>query len=106
MMLISATVTADDLAKANDYLPFITYIAGYCVYSVTKKLKCDKCKKLLISPGENVENLSNALIQGVSKVTYHYITEIHYNNNCISTGNNAYIYCRKIYLYKFLFQMW
>ena len=24
-------VTADDLAKAKDYLPVITYIAGYCV---------------------------------------------------------------------------
>ena len=40
-------------------------------------------------------------IQGVSKVTYHYITEIHYDNNCISTGNNAYIYCHKIYLYNY-----
>ena len=44
----------DDLAKANDYLPVITYIAGYCVYSVTKKLKCDKCREVLISPGGNV----------------------------------------------------
>ena len=41
------------------------------------------------------------LLQGVSNVTYHYITEIHYDNNCISTGNNAYIYCCKIYLYNY-----
>ena len=40
-------------------------------------------------------------IQNVSKVTYHYITEMHYDNNCISKGTNAYIYCRKIYLYNY-----
>ena len=60
-------VTADNLKKANDYLPVITYIAGYCVYSVTKKLKCDKCREVLISPGGNVENLSNTLIASVSR---------------------------------------
>ena len=40
-------------------------------------------------------------IQGVSKVTYHYINETHYDNNCISKGNNAYIYCCKIDLYNY-----
>ena len=60
-------VTADDLEKANNYLPVITYIAGYCVYSVTKKLKCDKCREVLISPGGNVENLSNTLIASISR---------------------------------------
>ena len=60
-------VTADDLEKANDYLPVITYIARYCVYSVTKKLKCDKRREVLISPGGNVENLSNTLIASISR---------------------------------------
>ena len=41
------------------------------------------------------------LLQGVSKVIYHYVTEIHYDDNCIFTGNNAYIYWRKIYLYNY-----
>lgn len=34
----------DDIKNCENYLPVLTYLGGFCCYSVLKKLKCDSCK--------------------------------------------------------------
>ena len=34
-------ISEENQNKADEYLPVITYIAGYCAYSVWKKLQYD-----------------------------------------------------------------
>ena len=38
-------VTTEEVNGGKEKLPVLTYIAGYCCYSVNKKLKCEDCKK-------------------------------------------------------------
>ena len=49
------------------YLPVITYIAGYCCYSVNKKLKCEECKTKMTSNDGNSNSFNNSLIKGISR---------------------------------------
>ena len=42
-----ADVSQDDIDKCIDLFPVITFLAGYCVYALVKKLKCSSCKDLL-----------------------------------------------------------
>lgn len=44
----SLSVTESDITDVGSYLPVITYLGGYCAYSVIKKLKCDICKDCLV----------------------------------------------------------
>ncbi|XP_071032981.1 transposable element P transposase [Parasteatoda tepidariorum] len=45
-------VTDSDLDKVAHSLPIITYLAGYCVHTVHKSLKCLECKKRLVTDKE------------------------------------------------------
>ena len=62
---VSVTITINDLSAPQDYMPVITYIAGYCCYAVTKKLSCLHCTETVgIADTEgNVDNLQNELIK-------------------------------------------
>ena len=44
---ISLQVTSDDIENCKDEFPIITYLAGYCCYSVYKKRKCNSCKEMI-----------------------------------------------------------
>lgn len=61
-------ISQDDTEKSLELLPVITYLAGYCCFVVTKKLKCNFCKDLLTC-NENLEDLpdNNNYIQGISR---------------------------------------
>ena len=48
-------------------MPVLTYITGYCCYSVCKKLQCKACKTKATSPLGNVRNIDNALIYFVTR---------------------------------------
>ena len=82
--------------KANEYIPVITYIAGYCCYSVTKKLQCSHCKNELISPDKNAESFNNSLITGISRggllypcddvITIVYLNYLVIDNLCASSS--------------------
>ena len=41
----------------------ITYIAGYCCYTVTKKLSCLHCTERIVKTEGNVDNFQNELIK-------------------------------------------
>lgn len=41
------TVKDSDFEKVQDILPILTYISGYCVYSVIKKIDCSFCEAKL-----------------------------------------------------------
>ena len=61
-------VTEDDIVKAVEYEQVITYLAGYCCFTVSKKMKCGLCKEL-ITYNEDTENLpdNHNYIQGISR---------------------------------------
>lgn len=48
-------------------IPVITYIAGYCCYSINKKLKCDECKLRLVSNDGDQNSFGNSLIKGINR---------------------------------------
>ena len=64
---VSVTLTTNDLSAARDYMPVITYIAGYCCYTVTKKLSCLHCRERVVNSEGNVDNLQNELIKKTSR---------------------------------------
>lgn len=43
-------ISVDDnkIDKIKPLLPVLTYLGGYCSYSLIKKLKCDQCKDILV----------------------------------------------------------
>ena len=58
---VSVTLTTNDLSAAQDYMPVITYIAGYCCYTVTKKLSCLHCRERIVNSEGNVAFKTNLL---------------------------------------------
>lgn len=44
---LSVTVNDDDFESVKEILPILTYISGYCVYSMLKKIQCTFCESKL-----------------------------------------------------------
>ena len=51
----------------KQYLPVLTYIAGYCSFSVGKKLQSKDCKLRITYQGIDVQCIENTLISGINK---------------------------------------
>ena len=63
----SIQITAEEINKSKEKLPVLTYIAGYCCYSINKKLKCIDCKEYIESGYESSTNFQTSLIRGLSR---------------------------------------
>ena len=65
---LSLEVTSEDISKCKDILAVITYLAGYCCYAVSKKMKCLFCKDM-ITCTELADTLpeNHSYIQGISR---------------------------------------
>ena len=61
------TVTKEDISSSSETIPVITYIAGYCCYSINKKLKCEECKLLITSTSGDDSSFNNSLIKGLNR---------------------------------------
>ena len=59
---LTVEITAADLEQSSEYLPIVTYIAGYCCHVINKKLKCDPCKQRIICAVGDVDKIENTLI--------------------------------------------
>ena len=70
-------VKKDDINKCREFLPVILYLAGYCCYTVFKKIKCNSCKDL-ISKRDNMEEINeiNSYFQGILLEVLYYILMI------------------------------
>lgn len=65
---LPVVITDTDVNSANDSIPVIMYVAGYCCYSINKKLQCDECKtKITSNNGDISNNFNNGLIKGISR---------------------------------------
>ena len=64
---LTVEITAVDLEQSSEYLPVITYIAGYCCHAINKKLKCDPCKQRIICPVGDVDKIKNTLIAAITR---------------------------------------
>ena len=53
----SCYISKGNKRKADEFLPVITYVAGYCAYSLSKKLQCYVCKLVLTSSGKTLTAL-------------------------------------------------
>ncbi|XP_023231795.1 uncharacterized protein LOC111631721 [Centruroides sculpturatus] len=60
-------VTLAEIENYNEDLPILTYIAGYCCYSVLKKLKCEFCKDMLVLSEVLEDEELYSLITNVSR---------------------------------------
>lgn len=58
----NVNVSDQDLKDTEPDLPVLTYIAGYCCFSVIKKFKCDNCKQFLTIDKELANDVSDRLI--------------------------------------------
>ena len=65
--LIPIAITDEDISCFRGSIPVISYIAGYCCYSINKKLKCDECKLRLVSNDGDLNNFGNSLIKGINR---------------------------------------
>ena len=63
----SIQITAEEIHKSKEKLPVLTYIAGYCCYSINKKLKCIDCKEYIESSYKSSTNFQTSLIRGLSR---------------------------------------
>ncbi|XP_064093175.1 uncharacterized protein LOC135205849 [Macrobrachium nipponense] len=64
---ISLQVTQNDIDNCKGVFPIITYLAGYCCYSVYKKGKCNSCKEMIT--GEHDEEIfpkNHRYLSGIS----------------------------------------
>ena len=64
---MNISVSNEDVQAALDYLPVITYVAGYCSYSINKKMKCEECKDRMVSASTDESKFENSLIKGISR---------------------------------------
>ncbi|KAH8031580.1 hypothetical protein HPB51_019201 [Rhipicephalus microplus] len=67
----NVVVTQEALSKLKDVIPVVTYVAGYSVHIVVKRLKCDKCRELLtvdktvaVSPENRMYSLLKEIDRG------------------------------------------
>ena len=57
----------DDFVKGEEYLPVITYIAGYVCFSINKRLKCICCKRRMICDAADVKYIEASFTDGISR---------------------------------------
>ena len=55
------------MKAAQEHLPVLTYIAGYCSDSINKKLQCVECKHRITFTIGNVDDIHSSLIKGLSR---------------------------------------
>ncbi|ELU05167.1 hypothetical protein CAPTEDRAFT_214669 [Capitella teleta] len=60
---------------SQDGLPVLVYLAGYCVYSIYRKLKWESCKEGLTCADGDSANLRNSYIEGISRGGLLYLLE-------------------------------
>lgn len=85
---LNVEVVKNDFDNCEDVLPIIVYVAGYCCYTVCKKMNCNYCKDLISCNRDTYNHLpeSHNYIKGISRgsllhpnpstvnmVTYNYI---------------------------------
>lgn len=51
---IDIVISEADLNDTTKHLPTITYLGGYCCYTVLKKLSCQICRNNLVDPNKKV----------------------------------------------------
>ena len=64
---IPVDIHQQDIEAFSNNIPVITYIGGYCCYSINKKLKCQECKELLVSNNGNENSFNHSLIKGLDR---------------------------------------
>ena len=62
----SSPLLATLLNLSRESMPVITYIGGYCCFSIFKKLKCEECKQLIVSNHGKENSFNNSLIKGIN----------------------------------------
>ena len=64
---IPVVITEEDIIAASDSIPVITYIGGYCCYSINKKLNCEECRLRITSNNGDEDSFNNSLIKGINR---------------------------------------
>jgi len=60
----------------QQYLPVLTYVAGYCCFLVIKRLQCNDCKSRITNQVGDVHSIKNSLIVSISRGSLLYPSRI------------------------------
>ena len=71
----SIQLTTEEVNKDKEMLPVLTYIAGYCCYSVSHKLNCKDCKERIVNACGNDADFQVSVIKGLSRGRLLYPTQ-------------------------------
>ena len=72
-------------------MPVLTYIVGYCCYSVCKKLQCETCKTKITSQVGDVRSIENALISCITRGGL-----LYYSSNVVHIARSNFIIVHKL----------
>ena len=64
---IPILISFEEWKNAMQYLPVITYIAGYCGFSTSKNLNCEECSERLTSTVGEIQAIENELISKMTR---------------------------------------
>ena len=64
---IPILILFEEWENVMQYHPVITYIAGYCAFSASKKLKCEECREQLTSTVGEIQAIEDDLISKVTR---------------------------------------
>ena len=56
-----------DRDDGSQQMPVLTYVAGYCCHSISKKLLCETCKNKITSQVGDVQSIENSLISRITR---------------------------------------
>ena len=66
IQLFAIDISAQEMEKRQKKkLPVLTYIEGYCCYSINKKLKCGNCNEQIVSCSGNVDDFQFTMMKGL-----------------------------------------
>ena len=78
-LTINLNIVKRDFDDCETILPIIVYLAGYCCYTVDKKVKCQLCKELTSCTGDEDFPQSHNYISGVSRGSLLHPSEVTVN---------------------------
>ena len=64
---IPVTITKEGIIVSSESIPVITYVGGYCCYTINEKLKCDACNLRIVFTNGNENSFNYSLLKDINR---------------------------------------